>query len=116
MHIGCCTHDSKGETAVVRLSASEAEVHRPDAPPLPPPPRRTPLSLQCHLPACLPLQCVWSSILQHTATTEYVASRSTEHVTADEIVRHVRPEARAAVPDNIKAELLTRIKTFILQL
>jgi enhancer of yellow 2 transcription factor len=37
-------------------------------------------------------------------------------VTADEIVRHVRPEGRAAVPDNIKAELLTRIKSFILQL
>jgi hypothetical protein len=48
--------------------------------------------------------------------TEYLASRGTENVTADEIVRHVRPEARAVVPDNIKAELLTRIKAFILQL
>jgi enhancer of yellow 2 transcription factor len=34
-------------------------------------------------------------------------------VSADEIVRAVRPEGRAAVPDNVKAELLTRIKGFI---
>jgi len=46
---------------------------------------------------------------------DYLASRGPDNVTADEIVRHVRPEGRAAVPDNVKAELLTRIKAFILQ-
>jgi hypothetical protein len=50
------------------------------------------------------------------SAAEYLASRGPENVTADEIVRHVRPEGRAAVPDNVKAELLTRIKAFILQL
>jgi len=48
--------------------------------------------------------------------TEYIQSRGHGNVTAEEIVRFIRPEGRAAVPDNIKAELLTRIKTFIISL
>lgn len=47
---------------------------------------------------------------------EFIASRGQQHVTAEEIVRFIRPEGRAAVPDNVKAELLSRIKTFILSL
>jgi enhancer of yellow 2 transcription factor len=45
---------------------------------------------------------------------EYVERRGRENVTADEIVRAVRPQGRAAVPDSVKAELLQRIKQFIL--
>jgi hypothetical protein len=47
---------------------------------------------------------------------EYVLKRSTEEVTVEEVVKAVRPEGRATVPDSIKAELLTHLKTFILNL
>jgi enhancer of yellow 2 transcription factor len=47
---------------------------------------------------------------------EYIARRGRENVTTEDIVRHVRPEGRAIVPDSIKAELLVSIKTFILSL
>lgn len=60
-------------------------------------------------------ECGWRDEVKQRCR-EYLASRGPDNVTADEIVRHVRPEGRAAVPDNIKAELLTRIKAFILQL
>lgn len=55
-------------------------------------------------------------ILRVIFPAEYIQTRGYENVTAEEVVRFIRPEGRAAVPDNIKAELLTRIKTFILQL
>jgi hypothetical protein len=34
-------------------------------------------------------------------------------VTAEQVVAAVRPTGRAAVPDGVKAELLSRIKAFI---
>jgi enhancer of yellow 2 transcription factor len=37
-------------------------------------------------------------------------------VSTDEIVRAVRPEGRATVPDAVKAELLSKIKEFILHM
>jgi hypothetical protein len=52
----------------------------------------------------------------HRLPAEYIQARGHDNVTAEELVRFIRPEGRAAVPDNIKAELLTRIKTFILAL
>jgi enhancer of yellow 2 transcription factor len=45
--------------------------------------------------------------------TEYIARRGSEQVTTDDIVRAVRPEGRARVPDSVKAELLAEIKKFI---
>ncbi len=34
-------------------------------------------------------------------------------MTVEDIVRAVRPEGRAAVPDAVKAELLSKIREFI---
>lgn len=48
--------------------------------------------------------------------TEYIHKRGRSNVTTDDIVRAVRPEGRALVPDSIKAELLSEIKRFILNL
>lgn len=52
----------------------------------------------------------------HDLFADYIQRRGRENVTTEDIVRHIRPDGRAAVPDNIKAELLVEIKTFILQL
>lgn len=47
---------------------------------------------------------------------EYIARHGRESVTTEDIVRAVRPEGRATVPDAIKAELLAEIKKYILSL
>eukprot|EP00775_Hariotina_reticulata_P006473 gene6473-6701_t len=60
-------------------------------------------------------ECGWRDEVKQRCR-EYIQRRGQGNVTADEIVRFIRPEGRAAVPDNIKAELLTRIKTFIISL
>jgi enhancer of yellow 2 transcription factor len=43
----------------------------------------------------------------------YVQRKGRENITTDDIVRAVRPEGRSAVPDSVKAELLSQIKTFM---
>jgi hypothetical protein len=50
------------------------------------------------------------------ARAEYVLKRGAEEVTVEEVIKAIRPEGRATVPDSIKAELLTHLKTFILSL
>jgi len=47
---------------------------------------------------------------------EYISGAGRENVSTDEIVRAVRPEGRATVPDAVKAELLSKIKEFILHM
>ncbi|PNH06544.1 Enhancer of yellow 2 transcription factor [Tetrabaena socialis] len=47
---------------------------------------------------------------------EYVARKGREAVTTEDIVRAVRPQGRATVPDSVKAELLAEIKKFILSI
>mmetsp|Transcript_30678 Transcript_30678/g.78377 ORF Transcript_30678/g.78377 Transcript_30678/m.78377 type:complete len:110 (-) Transcript_30678:919-1248(-) len=46
---------------------------------------------------------------------EYIHKRGRDNVTTDDIVKAIRPEGRASVPDAIKAELLAEIKKFIHQ-
>ncbi|KAF6261299.1 transcription factor e(y)2-domain-containing protein [Scenedesmus sp. NREL 46B-D3] len=60
-------------------------------------------------------ECGWRDEVKQRCR-EYIQARGHDNVTAEELVRFIRPEGRAAVPDNVKAELLTRIKTFILAL
>lgn len=50
-----------------------------------------------------------ASAPRHAA--EYVHSAGAGAVKQEEIVAEVRPAARAKVPDGLKAELLTRIRT-----
>lgn len=45
--------------------------------------------------------------------TDYINKRGRDNVTTDDIVKAVRPEGRASVPDAVKAELLAEIKKFI---
>ena len=41
---------------------------------------------------------------------EYANFRGADNVTHEDIVREVKPQARAKVPDSLKAELLQSIK------
>jgi enhancer of yellow 2 transcription factor len=46
--------------------------------------------------------------------TEFVKAKGRDAVTVDDVVRAIRPEGRASVPDSVKADLLAEIKAFIL--
>ncbi|KAL6747979.1 transcription factor e(y)2-domain-containing protein, partial [Haematococcus lacustris] len=47
---------------------------------------------------------------------EYIKKRGRENVTIEDVVRAVRPEGRASVPDSLKAQLLAQIKAIIFSL
>lgn len=47
---------------------------------------------------------------------EFIQQKGREGVTTEDVVKAVRPGARARVPDSVKAELLADIKKFILNL
>ncbi|EFJ40812.1 hypothetical protein VOLCADRAFT_68978, partial [Volvox carteri f. nagariensis] len=59
--------------------------------------------------------CGWRDDVKQRCR-EYVTKKGRETVTTDDIVRAVRPEGRATVPDSVKAELLAEIKKFILSI
>ncbi|KAG2445432.1 hypothetical protein HXX76_000052 [Chlamydomonas incerta] len=59
--------------------------------------------------------CGWRDDIKQRCR-EYVARKGRETVTTEDIVRAVRPEGRARVPDSVKAELLAEIKKFILSI
>ncbi|KAG2484706.1 hypothetical protein HYH03_016534 [Edaphochlamys debaryana] len=59
--------------------------------------------------------CGWRDDIKQRCR-EYVAKKGRDQVTTDDIVRAIRPEGRATVPDSVKAELLAEIKKFILSI
>lgn len=59
--------------------------------------------------------CGWRDDIKQRCR-EYVSKKGREAFTTDDIVRAVRPEGRATVPDAVKAELLAEIKRFILSI
>lgn len=50
------------------------------------------------------------------APAEVLSERGRDSVTAADLVKAIRTEGRATVPDSVKAELLAQIKSFILEL
>eukprot|EP00798_Chlamydomonas_sp_ICE-L_P005341 gene5341-12936_t len=56
--------------------------------------------------------CGWKDEIKERCK-DVVARRGRGNVSVDDIVKAVRPEGRASVPDSIKAELLAEIKKFI---
>lgn len=69
--------------------------------------------------SCLPVYCCYqlpSSFIHPpflSLATEFVARQGVEAVTHAEIVAAVKPQARPRVPDNVKAELLKRIREIL---
>lgn len=46
---------------------------------------------------------------------EFVAGQKGRKVTADDIVAAIRPRGRQRVPDHVKAELLTELRSSVLK-
>lgn len=44
---------------------------------------------------------------------DFIQRKGRENVTVDDVVKAIRPEGRATVPDSVKAELLSELKKFI---
>eukprot|EP00386_Alphamonas_edax_P010061 GDKI01032768.1.p1 GENE.GDKI01032768.1~~GDKI01032768.1.p1 ORF type:complete len:116 (+),score=16.25 GDKI01032768.1:103-450(+) len=43
---------------------------------------------------------------------DYIRARGVERVTVDDIMSAVRPRAKATVPDDVRAELLAKVRQF----
>jgi enhancer of yellow 2 transcription factor len=57
-------------------------------------------------------ECGWQDAIV-AKCIELVEEKGVDNVTEDELVAAVTPQARATVPDNLKAELLGEIRAFI---
>ncbi|KAG1658399.1 hypothetical protein FOA52_013753 [Chlamydomonas sp. UWO 241] len=57
----------------------------------------------------------WKEEIKERCKT-YIAKEGRDNVTTGDIVKAVRPAGRSLVPDSVKAELLSEIKKFILNL
>lgn len=59
-------------------------------------------------------ECGWRDELKKICK-DIVRERGLEHVTVDDLVKEITPQARQLVPDSVKKELLHRIRTFLAQ-
>ncbi|KAK3581181.1 hypothetical protein CHS0354_024714 [Potamilus streckersoni] len=60
------------------------------------------------------VECGWRDQLKQYCK-EVVKQKGLEHITVDDLVSEITPKGRALVPDNVKKELLQRIRTFLAQ-
>jgi len=58
------------------------------------------------------VQCGWRDEMK-TYCREVFKEKGAENVTVEELVEEIAPKGRASVPNEIKAELLQRIRRFI---
>eukprot|EP00249_Psilotum_nudum_P018405 c26787_g2_i1 orf=687-1022(-) len=59
------------------------------------------------------IECGWKDEMKALCRS-FTRKRGRNNVTMDEIVRSITPKGRASVPDSVKAELLQRIRTFLM--
>ncbi|XP_064610383.1 transcription and mRNA export factor ENY2-like [Liolophura sinensis] len=60
------------------------------------------------------VECGWRDQLK-SICKDVVKQKGLEHITVDDLVAEITPKGRALVPDNVKKELLQRIRTFLAQ-
>lgn len=60
------------------------------------------------------IECGWRDQLK-AYCKEVVKQKGLEHITVDDLVSEITPRGRALVPDQVKKELLQRIRTFLAQ-
>ena len=60
------------------------------------------------------VECGWRDQLKQHCK-EVVKQKGLEHITVDDLVAEITPKGRSLVPDNVKRELLQRIRTFLAQ-
>ncbi|KAG0593537.1 hypothetical protein KC19_1G337200 [Ceratodon purpureus] len=59
------------------------------------------------------IECGWRDELKAQCRA-FTRKKGRNNITVDELVRTITPKGRAMVPDNVKAELLQRIRAFLL--
>merc|ERR1711894_117126 len=60
------------------------------------------------------VECGWRDELK-AKCKDIVRQRGLEHITVDDLVAEITPVGRGLVPDQVKKELLQRIRTFLAQ-
>jgi len=60
------------------------------------------------------IECGWRDQLK-AYCKEVVRQKGLEHITVDDLVAEITPKGRALVPDQVKKELLQRIRAFLAQ-
>lgn len=63
---------------------------------------------------CRLIECGWRDELK-AHCKDIVKKKGLENVTVDDLVADITPKGRALVPDDVKRELLARIRTFLAQ-
>ena len=58
------------------------------------------------------IECGWRDDLREHCK-EVIRSKGLERITVDELVQMITPRGRDTVPDQIKADLLQRIRQFL---
>ncbi|BFZ13102.1 hypothetical protein BsWGS_16140 [Bradybaena similaris] len=58
------------------------------------------------------IECGWRDQLK-AYCKEIVQQKGLEHITVDDLVSEITPRGRSLVPDEVKKELLQRIRTFL---
>lgn len=69
---------------------------------------------QCLVVVFRLIECGWRDELK-SHCKEIVKRKGLEQVTVDDLVAEITPKGRALVPDDVKRELLSRIRTFLAQ-
>jgi len=59
------------------------------------------------------IECGWRDELKAQCRA-FTRKKGRANITVDDLVRTITPKGRAMVPDNVKAELLQRIRTFLM--
>ncbi|XP_072024267.1 transcription and mRNA export factor ENY2-like isoform X2 [Amphiura filiformis] len=60
------------------------------------------------------IECGWRDQLKQHCK-EVVRRKGLEHVTVDDLVQEITPKGRELVPDEVKKDLLQRIRAFLAQ-
>ncbi|KAK4426056.1 Transcription and export factor ENY2 [Sesamum alatum] len=58
------------------------------------------------------VECGWKDEMRALCRA-FIKKNGRENVTVDDLVRAITPKGRASIPDSVKAELLQKIRTFL---
>ncbi|XVE84156.1 hypothetical protein DITRI_Ditri16bG0147200 [Diplodiscus trichospermus] len=58
------------------------------------------------------IECGWTDEMKALCRA-YIKKKGRNNVIVDDLVHLITPKGRASIPDSIKAELLQRIRTFL---
>ncbi|XP_050380881.1 transcription and mRNA export factor ENY2 [Argentina anserina] len=59
------------------------------------------------------IECGWKDEMKALCRS-FIKKKGRNNVTVDDLVHVITPKGRASIPDSIKAELLQRIRTFLM--